>query len=68
MKYFETLRFVTECFTLQEFPLRSTLDPQQYGPQESAIKPEHIEFLLEGLKVAEVKYSFRCEEMYRWIR
>jgi hypothetical protein len=48
--------FKCQASTLQEFPLQSALNPEEYGPQESAIKPEHIESQLEGLTVAEVRF------------
>lgn len=44
------------CIHLQEFSLRSTLNAEEYGPQESAITAEHIESQLEGLTVAEVHF------------
>ncbi|KAG0629524.1 hypothetical protein M758_1G110200 [Ceratodon purpureus] len=44
---------------VEEFPLRSTLSPEEYGPQESAIKPEHIESQLEGLTVAQAMEAKR---------
>ena len=54
----------------QEFPLRSALSPEEYGPQESAIKPEHVESQLEGLTIAEVHFlnKTRGREISRSIR
>lgn len=40
---------------LHNFPPVSKLDPQIYGPQESALKEEHIVGHLNGMTVQEVK-------------
>lgn len=39
---------------LQVFPPVSKLDPEIYGPQESALKEEHIRGHLNGMTVQEV--------------
>lgn len=39
---------------LQAFPPVSNLDPEIYGPQESALKEEHIIGQLDGMSVQRV--------------
>ena len=39
---------------LQAFPPVSNLDPKIYGPQESALKEEHIIGQLDGMSVQQV--------------
>lgn len=39
---------------LKSFPPKSNLDPEIYGPQESALKEEHIVGHLNGMSVNEV--------------
>ena len=40
--------------SLKVFPPKSNLDPEIYGPQESAFKEEHILGHLNGLSVSQV--------------
>jgi len=42
---------------LQVFPPVSKLDPEIYGPQESALKEEHILNQLNGMTVQEVSIN-----------
>jgi hypothetical protein len=47
----------------QEFPLKSSLDPAEFGDPTSAISKQHIEGHLEGLSVEQVtKYAFKYED------
>lgn len=39
---------------MQEFPLKSGLDPAKYGDPVSAISSKHIDGHLEGLSIEEV--------------
>ena len=45
----------------QEFPLKSSLDPAEFGDPTSAISKQHIEGHLEGLSVEQVTelYAFK---------
>jgi len=43
---------------MQSFPPKSKLDPETYGPVESALKEEHIVGYLDGMSVQEVHYIF----------
>lgn len=45
-------------FSSQELPILSKLDPQIYGPPESAITKALIEPELNGMKIEEVIISF----------
>ena len=42
---------------LTAFPPVSKLDPEIYGPQESALKEEHIVDQLNGMTVQQVNFS-----------
>lgn len=39
---------------MQEFPLKSRLDPKEYGDQNSLIRAEHIEMNMNGLTIDQV--------------
>ena len=39
---------------VQDFPIQSSLDPEEFGDPSSAIEEHHIEGRLEGLTVDEV--------------
>jgi linoleate 9S-lipoxygenase len=49
---------------VQEFPLKSALDPAVYGDPTSAIAAHHIEGNLEGLTVDQVLTSDRATESH----
>ena len=46
--------FLKFCFFEQDFPPVSKLDPSIYGPQESALREEHIKGHLDGMSVQQV--------------
>ncbi|KAI5082937.1 hypothetical protein GOP47_0002680 [Adiantum capillus-veneris] len=46
---------------VKDFPPMSKLDPREYGPQVSAIRPDHIEPYLEGMTAAE---ALRQNKLY----
>ena len=47
------LAYIVFSNAVQEFPLKSKLDPQVYGPPESAITVEMIEEEIGGLMTVE---------------
>lgn len=46
-------------FSTQELPILSKLDPQVYGPPESAITKDLIEPELNGMKIEEVMICWK---------
>ena len=55
------LEFLCAC-DKQEFPLKSSLNPAEFGDPTSAISKQHIEGHLEGLSIEQVtEYSFKTE-------
>ena len=41
---------------MQEFPLKSSLDPAEYGDPTSAISSKHIEGQLDGYSIEDVHH------------
>jgi hypothetical protein len=49
----------------QEFPLKSSLNPAEYGDPTSAISEDHIIGELEGLSVEQVKLG--NSKLFNWV-
>lgn len=54
---------------IQEWPLKSALDPAEYGPQESALTTEIIEREIRGfMTVEEVSKNAHFSSTFRYFR
>jgi hypothetical protein len=50
---------LNEFYGVQEFPLKSSLDPAEYGDPVSAISSKHIDGQLDGLSIEEVWFTLQ---------